>query len=93
MATATMKQIGQGSLDPGKEIPKGWNNPPLGNVLGFWVQPRKMTAGELLVGQPAFQITKVETIMDKPDHFVVFVTVRNTGDITWGFELFMSFLG
>jgi hypothetical protein len=93
MATAKIVQIGKGSLDPGKETTKGWNNPPLGNVLGFWVQPSKLPEGGLLVGQPAFQITKVETKMDKPDHFVVRVTVKNTGDLNWEFELFMSFLG
>jgi hypothetical protein len=93
MATAKIVQIGKGPLAAGKETTKVWKNPPLGNVLGFWVQPRKMTDGELLVGQPAFQITQVETKMDSPDHFVVRVTVKNTGDISWAFELFMSFLG
>jgi len=93
MATTKIVQIGKASLAAGKETTKSWNNPPLGNVLGFWVQPRKMTEGELLVGQPGFQITKVETKMDSPNHFVVFVTVKNMGDISWDFELFMSFLG
>lgn len=93
MATANIIQIGKGTLAAGKETKKGWKNPPLGNVLGFWVQPRKLGSDELLTGTPSFQITKVETAMDSPNHFVVSVTVKNTGDMGFGFELFMSFLG
>jgi hypothetical protein len=92
MATATITEIGKGTLDANASTTNHWKNPPLGKVLGFWVQPRKLDGNEFLTGKAAFQITKVETEMDKPDHFVVNVTVKNTGNVSFGFELFMSFL-
>ena len=92
MASANIVSIGTGSLAAGASTTKGWNNPPLGKVLGFWVQPRKLQDGEFVTGKPAFQITKVVTEMDKPNHFVVLVTVKNTGNISFGFELFQSYL-
>ena len=52
-----------------------------------------MEPSELLPGKVSFEITKVVTEMDHPDHFVVWVTVKNTSDFTWGFELFESFIG
>ncbi|HET9620242.1 MAG TPA: hypothetical protein VFP84_02665 [Kofleriaceae bacterium] len=61
-------------------------------MLGFWVAPRKLVGSETLFGPVGFQITSVVSKMDAPDHFIVEVTVKNTGNIDWGFELFMSFL-
>ena len=69
-----------------------WKNPPVHNVLGFWVAPRQLAAGEFLPAPASFQITDVVSKMDTPDHFVVEVHVKNTGGFEFGFELFMSFL-
>ena len=93
MASANIVHIGSGSLDAGKSTTKGWNNPPLGKVLGFWVQPKALASGDILVGEASFQITGVTTTMNTPDHFVAQVTVKNTGTAGHGFDLFMSFLG
>jgi hypothetical protein len=93
MATANIVKIGSGSLNAGASTTKGWNNPPLGKVLGFWVQPQPLASGEILVGEASFQITGVTTTMNSPDHFVAQVTVKNTGTAGHGFDLFMSFLG
>jgi hypothetical protein len=92
MATANIVSIGKGSLAAGASTTKVWNNPPLGKVLGFWVQPNKLEDDELFIGILAFQITKVVTEMDKRNHFIVRVTVKNTGDFSCGFELFQSYL-
>jgi hypothetical protein len=92
MATANIKKIGSGFLAAGATTTKGWNNPPLGKVLGFWVQPRKLAADEFISGKTSFQITKVDSVMDQPNHFVVRVTVKNTSTVGWDFDLYMSYL-
>jgi len=92
MASANIVKIGSGFLAGGATITKGWNNPPVKKVLGFWVAPREMTADEVILGQTSFQITKVDSIMDQPNHFVVKVTVKNTSTTGWDFELYMSYL-
>lgn len=92
MATANIVKIGSGALNAGASTTKGWNNPPLGKVLGFWVQPQALASGEILVGEASFEITGVTTAMNTPDHFVARVTVKNTGTAGHGFDLFMSFL-
>jgi hypothetical protein len=92
VATANIELIGSGSLAAGATTTKTWKNPPLGNVLGFWVQPRKLASEEILVGPAAFQIVSVVTKMDLPNHFVVEVQVKNVGSVDFGFELFLSWL-
>jgi hypothetical protein len=92
MATAHIVKIGSGSLEAGKSTTKGWNNPPLGKVLGFWVEPQPLGSGEILLGPASFEITSVKTTMNAPNHFVAQVTVKNMGTFGHGFDLFMSFL-
>ena len=92
MASANIQLIGDGYLDPSKTTTKGWNNPPVKKVLGFWVAPKALAPHELLVGPVSFQITSVTSTMDKPIIFVVTVTVKNTGSNPHGFDLYMSYL-
>ncbi len=94
MASAYIKKIGGGFLAGGATTTKTWKNPPLGKVLGFWVEPKEVVAGETISGSPtSFQITKIDSIMDEPNHFVVKITVKNTSNFGWSFKLYMSYLG
>jgi hypothetical protein len=93
MASLKIQQIHSGSLDGGKSGTSTWKNPPVKNVVGFWVAPKELTGDEFLPGQVSFEITKVSSIMDGPNHFRVDVTVKNTGAIGWGYLLYMSYLG
>ena len=92
MASANIQLIGSGTLAAGKTTTKGWNNPPVTKVLGFWVAPKALAPDELLVGPVSFQIISVTSTMDSPNHFVANVTVKNTSSNSHGFELYMSYL-
>lgn len=93
MASAYIKKISSGFLAGNATTTKTWKNPPLGKVLGFWVEPKEVAADEFISGQTSFQITKIDSIMDQPNHFVVKITVKNTSPVGWSFKLYMSYLG
>jgi hypothetical protein len=93
MASVKIKELHSGILAGGKTGTVPWKNPPMKNVVGFWVAPSEPADGELVPGAVSFEITKISSKMDTPGHFRIEVTVKNTSTTYWGYVLYASYLG
>ena len=91
MASVQMKELFSGKLSAGASTTIPWKNPPK-HVVNFWVAPPELPDEGIFLGKLPFQITKVLSMMDQPNHFRIEVTIKNSGTVEGPYKLYGYYL-
>jgi hypothetical protein len=90
MATVQVQEW-SGNLNAGASTTIPWKN--YKQVVGFWARPKELPGPDpVLVNKLSFEITKVLSMMDKPNHFRTEVTIKNSSTVDGTFVMYCYFL-
>lgn len=89
MASLQVKEF-SGTLNAGASTKIPWKN--YKQIVSFWVRPKELPEPGILIGELSFEITKVLSMMDKPNHFRTEVTIKNHSNVDGVYVLYCYFL-
>ena len=90
MANVSFQLLGSSSLNAGESTTWTWHNAPSQRVWAFSVEAKDVEGSDFLPGPVAFEVTRVVYHLIAPGNRRVSVTIKNSGNFGWGYNLYMA---